>query len=184
MYEMTLAILCLCTLTCAPVYSQADKPSGQAPRESSTHVITAAPATINLALDDQTREGLQRHLADGSLVIARLNIHDVRPRAAQTLKGVRIFIEKPDADLRTPVDDPHYAGNFVLGFSTSDSILLNIAPTLSRLWQSSDLSKATLDQRKAIRITLVPEPWDYAPNLPPDFALTIQSMALEIPSQP
>src|SRR5689334_18498344 len=97
MFEMTLAVLWLCAVACAPV---------------DAHVITATPTTINVTLDDQTRQALQRTLADGSLAIARLSLRDMTPRAAQALKGVKIFIEKPDADSNSPVEDPHYAGAF------------------------------------------------------------------------
>jgi hypothetical protein len=183
MYEMTLAVLSLCTLACVPATSNAE-PGRQGQPDASPHVITAVPGTISLALDEQTRRGLARHLADGSLAVARLTIRDLSSRAAQGLKGVRVFVEKPNADLSTSVDDPHYAGTFVLGLGASESMLLNIAPTLAKLWQSAELTRATLDGPKTLRITLVSEPWDYAPTLPADFALTIQGVALEIPPQP
>lgn len=148
------------------------------------HIVTAGPRTITVELDGETRAELQRRLSAGSLTVARLVIRDVRPNAAQALKGVRIFIEKPDADVNTSVADPHYASSFVLGLSSPESMLLNVAPALTRLWKSGDLAKEKLRQQKSIRITFVPEPWDFARRLPPDFELAMGSVALEIPPQP
>lgn len=135
-------------------------------------VITAAPRTFEVALEEEAQQRLGR----GSLDIARLVIRDLRPRAAQSLKGVRIFIEKPDAHGGTPVDDPHYAGSFVLGLEDSQVLLLNVAPTLTRLWRSGDLAG-----RRALRVTFVPEPWDFADALPEEFALPFESLTLEVP---
>jgi hypothetical protein len=127
---------------------------------------------------------LELDLADGSLEVARLILRDLRPRAAQALKGVRIFVEKLDADAGTPVDDPHYAGNFVLGLEDSQTMLWNIAPTLSRLWHSGALTAKGLAQRKALRITFVPDPVEPATPLPKDFALTFKSLEIELPRPP
>jgi hypothetical protein len=142
-------------------------------------VITAAPSTFEVALEEEVPQRLELHLGRGSLDIARLVVRDLRPRAAQSLKGVRIFIEKPDAHAGTPVDDPHYAGSFVLGLEDSQTMLLNVAPTLARLWRSGDLAG-----RKALRITFVPEPWDFADALPEEFALSFESLTLEVPADP
>jgi hypothetical protein len=144
-----------------------------------TRVITAAPNTFEVALEEEARQRLELHLGRGSLDVARLAVRNLRPRAAHALKGVRIFIEKPDADARTPVDDPHYAGSFVLGLEDSQTMLLNVAPTLARLWQSGDLAG-----RKALRITFVPEPWDFAAALPENFALPFEGLTLEVPAEP
>lgn len=142
-------------------------------------VITAAPSTFEVALEKEVPQRLELHLGRGSLDIARLVVRGLRPRAAQSLKGIRIFIEKPDAHADTAVDDPHYAGSFVLGLEDSQTMLLNVAPTLTRLWQSGNLAG-----RKALRITFVPEPWDYADALPEEFALTFESLTLEVPAGP
>lgn len=146
-----------------------------------TSAITAAPVTFNVALEDEVRQSLERQLAGGSLEVARLVIHNLRPRSAKALKGVRIFIEKPDASVNTPVDDPHYTGNFVLGLEASQSMLLNIAPTLSRLWQAGELAPKVLAERRALRITFVPEPWDDATALAKDFSLPFESLTIEVP---
>lgn len=141
--------------------------------------VTAAPSTFEVALEEEARQRLELHLGRGSLDVARLTVRDLRPRAAQALKGVRIFIEKPDADVDTPVEDPHYAGSFVLGLEDSQTLLLNVAPTLTKLRQSGDLAG-----RKTLRITFVPEPWDYVAALPEDFALPFESLTLEVPAEP
>lgn len=182
---MTLAIFCLCTMAwaCASNNAKVDGGARQGQEEPPGHVVTAAPRTISVELDDETRTELQRRLSAGSLTVARLVIRDVRPQAAQALKGVRIFIEKPDADVNTPVEDLHYASSFVLGLTSPESTLLNVAPTLMSLSKSGELTREKLNQQKAIRITFVPEPWDFARRLPPDFALTVASVALEIPRQ-
>jgi hypothetical protein len=184
MYEITLAVLCVCTLGCAGANTTAHGPDNQDPRESKPHVVTAAPTTIAIDLDEPTRQELTRRLTDGSLRVARLRLGDITPRSADTLKGVRLFVEKPDATLTTPVDDPHYATSFVRGFSPPDTALLNLAPTLLRLWRSGTLTSDRLEKTKALRITFVPEPSDAIPVLPADFALTIQAIALDIPRQP
>jgi hypothetical protein len=184
MDEIALAVVLSCALACASADSNVA--SRQTPREPEAipQTITAAPTTIRVELDDVTRQALERQLAARSLAVARMIIRDLHPQAAQALKGVRIFIEKPDANASTPAADPHYADSFALGLGPSESVLLNIAPTLVRLWDSRDLTGAKLDERKALRITFVPEPWDYTPRLPPDFALTVQHVAVEVPRQP
>jgi hypothetical protein len=149
-----------------------------------TKVITGAPCTFAVELADEARQRLEANLAQGSLDVARLVIRDLRPRAAQALKGVRIFVEKPDANAATPVDDPHYAGNFVLGLEASQSMLLNIAPTLSKLWHSGELTPERLAGKSALRITFVPERWDYAAALPREFALQLGGLTVEVPRRP
>jgi hypothetical protein len=181
---MTLAVLVSCTVACASATSNPGHGGDQRQQDTPAHVVTSAPATVSVELDDQTRQNLERHLTRGSLTVARLIIRDVRPRAAQALKGVRVFIEKPTANASTPVDDPHYAASFVLGLGASESVLLNAAPALSRLWASGALTGAGLNQSKALRITFVPEAWDFAPRLAADFALNIQEVALDVPRQP
>jgi hypothetical protein len=147
-------------------------------------VITAAPATFEVALGSDVRRRLDRQLAGGSLEVARLVLRDLRPRAAGGLKGVRIFVEKPDADAATPVDDPHYAGNFVLGLEPSQTMLWNIAPTLSRLRRSGALTADDLAVKKALRITFVPDPVEPAVPLSKDFALTFSGLTIELPQPP
>jgi hypothetical protein len=189
MHEMTLALLCVCVAACASANGGAEAPPSLSTRSSGgqrdlgQHVVTATPTTIDVELDDETRQGLEQHLAAGSLTVARLQMRDLRPQSAQALKGVRIFIEKPDANASTAVDDPHFAGTIVIGFTASESVLLNVAPTLARLRQSGDLTTARLAERRAIRITLVSEPWDFAARLPADYALTIRGVALDVPRQ-
>lgn len=142
-------------------------------------VITAAPRTFEVALEEEASQRLELRLGRGSLDVARLTVLNLRAQSAKALKGVRIFIEKPDADAGTPVEDPHYAGSFVLGLEDSQTMLLNVAPTLNRLWQSGDLAG-----RKTLRITFVPEPWDFAAALPEGFALPFESLTLEVPAEP
>jgi hypothetical protein len=149
-----------------------------------TNVIAAAPSTFKVALEDEVRQRLELYLTRGSLGVARLVVRGLRPRSAQALKGVRVFVEKPDADAGTSVDDPHYAGNFVLGLAASQSMLWNIAPTLSRLWRSGDLTPKSLAEKKVLQITFVPERWDFATALPEGFALPFESLTLEVPPQP
>jgi hypothetical protein len=143
-----------------------------------TKVITTAPGTFEVELGQEVRQRLELRLGRGSLDVARLTVRNLRPRAAQALKGVGVFIEKPDADARTPVADPHYAGSFVLGFEDPQTMMLNVAPTLTRLWKSGALTG-----RKALRITFVPEPWDFAKTLPKEFALPFESLTLEVPAE-
>jgi hypothetical protein len=177
-------------LACAAASSTGDAAGARAGGERgeggpvAASVITAAPATFEVALGGDVVRRLELHLAHGSLEVARLILRDLRPRAAQTLKGVRIFVEKPEAFAGTPVADPHYAGNFVLGLEDSQTMLWNIAPTLSRLWHSGALTAKGLAQRKALRITFVPDPAESAAPLPKDFALTFKSLTIELPRQP
>ncbi len=145
------------------------------------NTITATPRTFEAAVTDETRKALEIRLERGSLDVVRLVVRGLHPRAARDLKGVRIFIEKPDADSSTPVEDPHYAGNFVLGLEASQTIQWNVAPTLARLWKSGKLAQG-FSERKTLRITFVPEPWDYAARLPKDFALPFDSVTFEVPA--
>lgn len=207
MSESMLAIVfCISTMACANPPSaregpaqpqtgqpQAGQPQAEQPQAEQSKAgqpaaaarLTAAPATAEIPLDEETRRTLTRHLADGSLTVARLAIRDVRPGEtdAYALKGVRIFIEKPDATVRTPVDDPHYAGAFVPGLDPSESSLLNVAPALVRLWNAGTLTREMLERRTSLRATFVGDAMDAATGLPPTFALTIQNLALEVPRQ-
>jgi len=171
MPEIALALFVLCAASCA-----------QRGPDIARHTIAAAPATIRVELDDAARDALTRRLSARSLDVARVILHDVHP-IGRELKGVRIFIEKPDADLKTPTDDPHYAGSFVPGFAPPETINLNIAPTLAKVWAAGERTRASLSDRKAIRLTLVPEPWEPAVRLSPEFSMTIQSITLEVPKQ-
>jgi hypothetical protein len=181
MSEMVLALFVLCAAACASTTSTVPSPPQQPGPNIAQYTITPAPTTVAIALDDSSRDKLVRRLGAGSLVAARLTLRDMRATGAQTLKGVRIFVEKPDADLDTPSSDPHYAGSFVLGFTPSETLNLNIAPALAAIWKSGGLTSATLNDRQAVRVTFVPEPWEPARRMPPEFSLTIQSVELILP---
>src|ERR1051326_599104 len=144
-----------------------------------TGMIRTAPTTFNVAMDSDVRQRMQGQLAHGSLTVVRLVIHNLRPRSAQALTGVRIFINKPDASVRTSSEDPHFAGAFVLGLQSPETILLNVAPTLSRLWESGDLAPKDLAGKKGVRVTFVP---DTATSLPKNFALTFERLTFEVPT--
>lgn len=144
------------------------------------HVIAAAPGTYALRLGDDTRACLVRQLERGSLGIARLTLVDLRPHAAQALKGVRVFVENPDADATTPPDADSAAGAFVLGPEPRETVVLNIAPALELLWASGGLQQ-TLAEGGSLRLTFVAEPWDFASSLPADFALPFARATLDVP---
>jgi hypothetical protein len=147
-------------------------------------VILAAPTTFEVAIANEERPRMQRELERGSLKVVRLVVHDLRARSAEGLKGVRVFIGRPDAGERTPSDDPHEAAAFVLGLQSPETLLFNVAPTLSRLWQSGELKAADLAANKPLRVTFVPEPADAATRLRKDFALTFDRVTFEVPEQP
>src|SRR3954452_12095378 len=136
MSEMALALFVCCAAGCAPASASTHARNHQPGASATRHTITAAPTILRVELDDLTREELARRLSERSLEITRLIIRDVRPNGAEALKGIRLFIEKPDADMATPTADRHYAGSFVLGFSPPETVQLNIASALSRLWAS------------------------------------------------
>lgn len=140
-------------------------------------ILKAAPTTVEVPIPEEVRRHVQDRLAQGSLDIVRLVVRGVRPQGARALKGVRIFIDRPDADRKTPVDDPHYAGSFVLGLQDSQDFLWNVAPTLSRLWGPNGMPA-----KPTIQVTFVPEAWEDAAELPADFALPFASIELEIPA--
>lgn len=148
--------------------------------EDVAHVIAAAPGTYALPLGDDTRACLVRQLERGSLGIARLTLVDLRPQAAQALKGVRVFVEHPDADATTPSDAASAAGAFVPGPEPRQTVVLNIAPALELLWASGGLQRR-LAEGGTLRLTFVAEPWDFAPSLPADFALPFARATLEVP---
>ncbi len=148
--------------------------------EEAAHVIAAAPGTYALPLGDDARACLARQLERGSLRVARLTLVDLRPQAAQALKGVRVFVENPDADATTPSDAASAAGAFVLGPEPRQTVVLNIAPALELLWASGGLRR-TLAEGDALRLTFVAEPWDFAPSLPADFALPFERATLDMP---
>ena len=144
------------------------------------HVIAAAPGTYALRLADDTRACLARQLERGSLGTARLTLVDLRPHAAQALKGVRVFVENPDADATTPPDDASAAGAFVLDPEPRQTMVLNIAPALNLLRASGGLERV-LATGGALRLTFVAEPWDFVPSLPTDFALPFARATLDVP---
>jgi hypothetical protein len=63
-------------------------------------------------------------------------------------------------------------------------MLLNVAPTLSRLRQSGELTAADLAGRKTLRVTFVPETADAETALANDFALTFERVTFEVPAEP
>lgn len=160
------------------------------------HVVTAAPGTHTLPLPDQTRRCLLAKLENGELRVVRLTLAGLRPRNAGTLKGVRIFVERPalegaaaegraHARHRTqtgtsPVD-PHAAGAIALGLEAEQTYVLNIAPTLDALWRSGALDAQTLSTHGGLRLTFIADPWDEAQALPRDFALSIRHIGLDVP---
>lgn len=160
------------------------------------HVVTAAPGTHRLALPDKARRCLLAKLEDGELRVARLTLAGLRPRNAGTLKGVRIYVERPafegaaaegraHARHRTqsgasPVD-PHAAGAIALGLEAEQTYLLNIAPTLDALWRSGALDAKALSAHGGLRLTFIADPWDDAQALPRDFALSIADIRLDVP---
>jgi tyrosinase len=63
--------------------------------------------------------------------------------------SVRVFVNKPDASPQTPLDDPHYAGNFAFfsdpsmkGMAThpKPGYLVDVTPTLRALSRAGSLS--------------------------------------------
>lgn len=79
---------------------------------------------------------------------------------------VRAFVNKPDATIQTPLEDPHYAGSF--GFfidktamrmpeseSSPIGVLVNLSPTLRRLGAGGAISK---QQALDIQLVAVPYP--------------------------
>lgn len=156
-------------------------PAGAGAGEDAAHVIAAVPGTHVLRLDDDTRACLVRRLRRGDLDTARLTLVDLRPRAARALKGVRVFIEKTDADAATPHDDIHDAGAFVLGLEPRETVVLNIAPTLNALRVAGALDPQALATGGMLRLTFVAEPWEFAAALPADFALPFARATLAVP---
>ena len=181
MSEIALVLMVLCASACAPTSPVASGGEPQPQPGVTQHALTATPTTITVELDQPTREALVRRLTDGTLDTARLVLRDVRPRAARGIKGVRLFLQKADANSDTPSDDPHFAGSYVPGFGSSENALLNIAPTLSELWRSGALTRETLSQGRLLSITFVVDPLEPGTPLPADFGLTIHGLALEIP---
>lgn len=178
---VVVVLTCFIAIGCADASSALQPSSAAAEGEGDpvpNGVILATPTTVEVALADDTRQRLERHLGRGSLAVVRMAVNNLRPRSADGLKGVRIFIEKPDAGPRTPSDDPHFAGAFVLGLQSPENMLLNVAPALSRVHAAEDLRG-----RKALRVTFVPESVDPTASLPKDFALTFDSVTFEVPDE-
>lgn len=186
-----------CALTaCAPAGPGERGPDAGGTGASGTdpapaHVVAAAPGTYALPLAADTRRCLLERLERGDLRIARLTLSGLRPRNAQALKGVRVFVERPverfverpEAGTGTPTDDPHAAGAFVLGLEAEQTFVLNIAPTLDALWRSGVLDAGILSSRDGLRLTFVADPWEEAGALPQDFALPIARIRLEVPCE-
>jgi tyrosinase len=109
---------------------------------------------------------------------------------------VRIFINKPDANGFTPIDDPHYAGSFGFFFdktgmqaneghaemkaasmdaATVTGFLVDVTNTLQKLNQGGSLSSPRVD------VSLVPVPYTYAqPTRPPEGHLSLGRLELAV----
>lgn len=154
------------------------------------HVVTAVPRAYVLPLEADTRRCLLERLERGDLRIARLTLAGLRPRNAQALKGVRLFIQQPDtprsaAQAVPAPGDPHAAGAFALGLEAEQTYVLNIAPTLSALWRNRTLDAEVLSANgNGLRMTFVADPWEDAGALPQDFALPIDDLHLDVPCEP
>lgn len=187
------AAMAWCALVaCAPAGPGVRGPdidgAGDAPAPA--HVVGAVPRAYALPLDADTRRCLLERLERGDLRIARLTLAGLRPRNAQALKGVRMFIQLPDtargAGQAVPAPgDPHAAGAFALGLEAEQTYVLNIAPTLSALWRNGTLDAEALSPAgDGLRLTLVADAWEDAGALPQDFALPIGDLHLDVPCEP
>jgi hypothetical protein len=174
---------CLVTIACGsagagPQTTDGDSRDGG---YSQATALAAIPTTVEVQLAGDTSQRLKDRLDRRSLEVARLVLHDLRPHGASSLKGIRVFVEKPDADLSTPLDDPHYVSSFILGLEPSQTFLWNIAPTLSRLRELGRHPEGEHAPNARLRVTFVPEPWDAAKGLEEDLALPFSSVTIEVP---
>lgn len=169
-------------LTCATVTPSGDPADEGDSLAPVSFVVRGEPRTFEVALEPAVRERLLAELERGSLEVARLFLRDLRFRGAERLKGVHVFVEKPDADRSTPVDDPHYVQSFALGLEPTQSMAWNIAPVLTRLWHAGKLSR--LLERAILRVTLVPQPWDPHLGVGDDLELELTRLEIELETPP
>ncbi|MEM8959848.1 MAG: hypothetical protein AAGD38_00080 [Acidobacteriota bacterium] len=163
-----------------PEASQADDKSAP------TSVVVAAeraitsgqPVTVRLPLDDTLVEAIMRHHNDTDTTL-RLSLEGVQTPTAQA--SVRVFLNRPDATLDTPIDDPHYVGD--VGFFPSgpeaagdkNGFLLDLGTTLARFYPES----RTRDGHLVLTLLAAPL-LETATEGAPEIEIPIESVRLEV----
>jgi hypothetical protein len=97
-----------------------------APRTSSQTAITkpltvSSPVTVNLNVTDEVRAAIaELTRTDRGKTSVRLIIEGAVPPPRAKL-SVRAFLNKPDANVATSIEDPHYIGSFSF-FPSGDQV--------------------------------------------------------------
>jgi Protein of unknown function (DUF_B2219) len=119
---------------------------------------TPSTAVLQLGHDLQAKVK-QVASAQQNAPTLRLTIDGVEVPPHQDL-GIRVFLNKPDADRETPIKDPHYVGSFTLLNEAykpgqPEKAFMDINPAVKTLGQSG-----ALHVQEPLRITLVAVPLD------------------------
>lgn len=118
---------------------------------------TATPEralTVRLEPTSRLRDAFGRDGAQGDRPL-RLCVQVAKPPQG-IWKGLRVFLNSPDVDARTPLSTPHYVGSIAFyGGNEGDtqSFMLNLGRTVRRLKQAG-----VWPARGPLNVTLVPIP--------------------------
>lgn len=143
-------------------------------------VIRRMPLTVEFRLNEPLKAQVADALSVSPPRTIRLSVRGVKPpdrRAA--VRGVNVFVNKPDADTTTSDSDPHFAAALVFsptGSPAPQAFSLDLGPTLAKLRRRDEL-----DLSKPIIITLaatLPE-GERAPA--DDVSISVGDVTLEVP---
>jgi hypothetical protein len=169
--KLALAVTFICVTGTMTVHSRADEPVKKM-------VITNEPLTVTILPSDVVKAAIAALGDKDSKTVLRLVVEDmVPPEDRAAVGGIRIFLNKSDATVKTPVNDIHFV------------TAIDFSPTAERepMAFNVDISRAskTLQERKKfdtckpLRITFVAVPNKGHDKLPKGFAVPIGNVAVE-----
>lgn len=129
--------------------------SNGAAKKDATIVVTEKPQTIEVKLTDKIRANAIEALSNHSLKVLRLRVNAIEmSEHLGAIQSLRVFIGKPDATAKTSIKDPHYAASIAPNLQKKQSIVVNVAPVIVRLYAA----KERVLEKPTIPVTIVPVP--------------------------
>lgn len=142
--------------------------------------IRDRPITVEVTLDKPTRDKVSLALAQTPPAPIRLTLKKIRLAGkAESVLGLRVFLNHPDANSSSSLKDTRYVGSIAFHparMPEPQSFVLNVSETLAKL-----LSDKKLSLEKPLQITLVPTP-EAGMKISKDLSLKVEKVALTVPS--
>lgn len=169
--------------------TESNTPAGQPKKEKEKipevrttreFAVTGKGATVELKLDQVLQSKIRAALDKDSKQTIRLSILGIVPPSDdEAVIGISAFLNKADATISTPADDPHYVGSVIFQPDkppAAQNFLLELRDTLGQLQDRDELS---LD--KPLKITIVPFLSDGQKSPPAGLSLPVKEVVLSLP---